>query len=93
MEGKVSLNRVSRIFFPVFSFPGNDAIGTLYDPIEYLSDFRNAGFKRWHILPITPTIIGDSPFQGPSILFGNPNLISVDRLLRVGDLNQDDCDT
>jgi 4-alpha-glucanotransferase len=82
--------RYSGIIMPVFSFPSKDAIGTLDDPQRYLPDFRNAGFRRFHVLPLTPTIIYDSPFQGPSLLYGNPNLIGIDSLMETGDLSEAD---
>jgi 4-alpha-glucanotransferase len=68
------------------SLPGSDAIGTILDGIPFLGALKKSGLKTWQILPIGPTIIGDSPFQGPSAFAGNPNLISLEQLVRAGDL-------
>ena len=42
------------------------------------------------MLPIHPTSAGDSPFQGPSVFAGNPNLISLEQLVKKGDLSQEE---
>ena len=75
---------------PIFSFPSSDAIGTLTDAQRYLGYIKEAGLSRIHILPTNPTIEHDSPFQGPSLLYGNPNLINIEKLFTIGDLSQKD---
>jgi 4-alpha-glucanotransferase len=44
----------------------------------------------WQVLPLGPTGYGDSPYQTLSAFAGNPNLISLDKLVGDGFLTHDD---
>lgn len=78
--------RKAGVLLHISSFPGTDAIGTINDGFKILRLFNQAQVRTWQILPIGPTIIGDSPFQGPSAFAGNPNLINLEALVTAGDL-------
>ena len=82
--------RQSGILLPTFANPGNDAIGTLNDTYVVAQIFKRFGQTVLQRLPLGPTSIGDSPFQGPSTLAGNPNLISLEVLVKAGDLSEKD---
>lgn len=77
--------RTSGILLPVSSLPGPYGIGNLgqpaYEFIDFLSEARQS---YWQILPLGPTSIGDSPYQSFSTFAGNPYLIDLDYLVRLG---------
>lgn len=83
--------RTSGILLPVSSLPGPYGIGNLgqpaYEFIDYLSDSSQS---YWQILPLGPTSIGDSPYQSFSTFAGNPYLIDLDGLIRLGLLHEDE---
>lgn len=78
------------LLLPLFSTPGGEGIGTLPDAVRFLDTLSTAGFNIWQILPIHPTGLGDSPFQGPSLFAANPNLIGLSGLVEAGDLDAGD---
>ncbi len=80
--------RKAGILLHISSLPGTDAIGTITDGVPFLRLFKQANLQTWQILPVGPTIIGDSPFQGPSAFAGNPNLINLEALVKAGDLSR-----
>ena len=67
----------------ISSLPSNYGIGTLGDEAYRFVDFLvNAKQRIWEILPIGPTIFGDSPYQSMSTFAGNPYFIDLDYLIR-----------
>ena len=67
------------------SLPGSYGIGTLDENAESFLEFLSAaGLKYWQICPLGPTGYGDSPYQCFSAFAGNPYLIDVAALVRVG---------
>ena len=70
---------------PVFSLPSPYGIGSFgqgaYDFIDFL---HAAGQKCWQLLPLCPTSYGDSPYQSPAALAGNPYFIDLDLLCEQG---------
>ncbi|MFN8531485.1 MAG: 4-alpha-glucanotransferase [Anaerolineae bacterium] len=83
--------RASGILLHPTSLPGRYGIGDLgdwaYRFVDYLVD---AGQTYWQMLPLGPTSYGDSPYQALSAFAGNPNLISLDRLVSEGWLTAED---
>ncbi|NJN15653.1 MAG: 4-alpha-glucanotransferase [Oscillochloris sp.] len=83
--------RASGILLHPTSLPGSWGIGDLgpaaYQFVDFLAD---AGQRYWQILPLGPTGYGDSPYQCFSAFAGNPLLVSIDRLLEVGLLTQNE---
>jgi 4-alpha-glucanotransferase len=79
------MERSSGILLHVTSLPGPHGIGDLgpaaYDWIDQLAA---AGQSWWQFLPLGPTGYGDSPYQCFSAFAGNPNLISLERLVEDG---------
>ncbi|MCE7947946.1 MAG: 4-alpha-glucanotransferase [Chloroflexi bacterium CFX4] len=83
--------RASGILLHPTSLPGRYGIGDLgasaYRFVDYLV---SAEQSLWQILPLGPTIIYDSPYQTLSAFAGNPNLISLDKLVESGWLEAHD---
>ena len=64
------------ILLPISSLPSNYGIGgfgkSAYKFIDFLKETNQT---CWQILPLNPTSYGDSPYQSPSSLAGNPILL------------------
>jgi 4-alpha-glucanotransferase len=83
--------RSSGVLLHPTSLPGRYGIGDLGEHAYRFVDWlQSAGQSIWQILPIGPTSYGDSPYQTLSAFAGNPNLISLDKLVGDGYLTQDD---
>ncbi len=71
------------------SLPGEYGIGELgSDAMRWLDFLNEAGQRLWQVLPLGPTGYGDSPYQSFSSFAGNPLLISIQRLLEAGWLDE-----
>ena len=83
--------RSGGILLPIFSLPGPYGIGTMGKEAREFVDFlQAAGQRYWQILPICPTSYGDSPYQTFSTFAGNPYLIDLRELHRMGLLTPKD---
>lgn len=91
VDALVNNKRKSGILVHPTSFPGKYGIGDLgqsaYDFIDFLV---NSGQKLWQVLPIGPTGYGDSPYQAFSSFAGQPLIISPDKLIELGLLQEED---
>ena len=85
------MKRSSGILLHVTSLPGAHGIGDL-GPAAYAWVDRLAicGQTWWQMLPLGPTGYADSPYQCLSAFAGNPNLISLERLVDDGLLEPKD---
>ena len=73
------------------SLPGRYGIGDLGDNAYRFVDWlQDLGQSIWQVLPLGPTSYGDSPYQTLSAFAGNPNLISLDKLVDEGLLTESD---
>jgi 4-alpha-glucanotransferase len=73
--------RSSGILCPFFSLPGPWGIGCFDGNARRFAEMASkAGFAYWQILPLNPTSVGDSPYQGLSAYAGNPYLIDLQQL-------------
>jgi 4-alpha-glucanotransferase len=83
--------RYSGVLLHPTSLPGPHGIGDLGDTanqfIDWLAEARQT---RWQILPLGPLGYGDSPYASFSAFAGNPLLVSLDRLVEDGLLDQTD---
>ena len=83
--------RKSGILMPISSLPSPYGIGSLgknaYDFVDFLCD---TGTKCWQVLPLNPTSYGDSPYQSPASVAGNPYFIDLDILYKKGLLSRDE---
>ena len=84
METRENL-RGSGILLSISSLPSPYGIGTLgreaYNFVDLLSDLKQ---KYWQVLPVGPTIFGDSPYQPLSGFAGNIYFIDLDKLADEG---------
>jgi 4-alpha-glucanotransferase len=87
----MEFHRRSGIILHPTSLPGRFGIGDLGDEAYAFVDFlKEAGQTYWQILPLSPTGYGDSPYQGLSAFAGNPLLISPEKLVEIGHLEESD---
>ena len=79
MEARENL-RGSGILLSISSLPSPYGIGTLgreaYNFVDLLGDLKQ---KYWQVLPVGPTIFGDSPYQPSSGCAGNIYFIDLDK--------------
>jgi 4-alpha-glucanotransferase len=79
------------IIMPVSSLPSRYGIGSFGANALKFIDFLDAtGQKCWQVLPLNPTSYGDSPYQSPSSVAGNPYFIDLDILAQKGLLTKDE---
>ena len=75
----------------ITSLPGNYGIGTIGKEAFAFVDFlKQTGQSYWQVLPLTPTEVGNSPYQSPGVFAGNPNLIYLEDLRDRGLLEDSD---
>jgi 4-alpha-glucanotransferase len=87
----MTYSRKSGILLHPTSFPGADGIGALgAEAFAFVDFLAETGQSVWQILPLGPTGYGDSPYSAFSAFAGNPLLISLPRLVEVGDLDPAD---
>ena len=86
--------RKSGILMPISSLPNAYGIGSFgkgaYDFVDFLYE---TGTKCWQVLPLNPTSYGDSPYQSPASVAGNPYFIDLDILANKGLLTKGELST
>jgi len=81
--------RSSGVLLHPTSFPSPYGIGDLGDEAYRFVDWlAEAGQRWWQILPLNPTWADGSPYKSPAALAGNPLLVSPDRLIKLGLLEE-----
>jgi len=77
--------RMSGVLLHVTSLPSYGGVGD-FGPAAYeFVDFLAAAKQRlWQVLPLSPTGYGSSPYSALSAFAGNPELISLERLVKDG---------
>ena len=79
------MGRQAGVGMHITSLPGNHGIGDIADcALTFLDNLSAMELGIWQILPTGPTAYGDSPYQPLSAFAGNPMLIGLDPLLRMG---------
>jgi 4-alpha-glucanotransferase len=78
-------DRMSGVLLHVTSLPSYGGVGD-FGPAAYeFVDFLAAAKQRlWQVLPLSPTGYGSSPYSALSAFAGNPQLISLERLVEDG---------
>lgn len=75
------MKRRAGVLMHISSLPGTRGIGSMgkaaYEFVDFLA---KAKLSLWQVLPLCPTSYGDSPYQSPSALAGNPYFIDLDVL-------------
>ena len=80
------------ILLPIFSLPSKYSIGSLGKEAYKFVDFlKESNQNYWQVLPVNPTIYGDSPYQSPSAFAGNYYFIDPDTLVKEGRSRQRVC--
>ncbi len=83
--------RKAGVLLPVFSLWGEYGIGSMgREARAFLRSIRNAGFRVWQVLPLTPTGYGDSPYQAECGYAGNPYFIDLPTLQKEGLLTEEE---
>lgn len=81
--------RLTGILLHPISLPSRGGIGDLgpaaHDFIDFLSSARQG---LWQVLPLQPPANGNSPYSSTSAFAGNPLLISLERLVEHGWIDQ-----
>jgi 4-alpha-glucanotransferase len=84
-------DRLSGILLHPTSLPGKYGIGDLGSEVYKFLDFLHKyNQKLWQILPLGPTGYGNSPYACFSAFAGNILLISPEKLVEIGLLNEID---
>lgn len=79
------MKRSAGILMHISSLPGKRGIGSLGNAAYEFVDFAaDAKLSLWQVLPLCTTSYGDSPYQSPSALAGNPYFIDLDTLAGDG---------
>ena len=85
--------RKSGILMPISALPSPYGIGSFgksaYDFVDFL---EKTGTKCWQVLPLNPTSYGDSPYQSPASVAGNPYFIDLDILYKKGLITKSELD-
>ena len=85
----IDKERKAGVLMHISSLPSNYGIGTLGAEAYHFVDFLvNAKQRIWEILPIGPTLFGDSPYQSFSTFAGNPYFVDLDALIQEGLLTE-----
>jgi len=80
------------VLMPISSLPSKYGIGSFGKAAHEFIDFLDAtGQKCWQVLPLNPTSYGDSPYQSPAAVAGNPYFIDLDVLASKKLLTKEDC--
>ena len=91
MKHYLGFSKKCGILLPVSSLPSPYGIGSFgkgaFDFIDFLHDCRQT---VWQVLPLNPTSYGDSPYQSPASIAGNPYFIDLDILRSEGLLTKDE---
>src|SRR3954454_6435955 len=83
--------RTSGVLLHPTSLPGPFGIGDFGpEAYKFIDQLEQAGQTYWQILPLGPTGYGDSPYQCFSAFAGNPLLISPEKLIEDGLINETD---
>ena len=83
--------RSSGVLLHPTSLPSPFGIGDLGTGATQFIDFLHASLQQyWQVLPLGPTGFGNSPYMCYSAMAGNPLLISPEKLLADGLLNEAD---
>ena len=84
-HASVFSQRTSGILLHITSLPGRYGSGDLgVEAYHFVDWLVSAGQSLWQILPLSPVGPGNSPYHSPSTLAGNPMLVDLDDLVRLG---------
>ncbi len=88
MEKKL---RFSGVLLHPTSLPGKSGIGDFgYECERFIDLLGDAHIGLWQILPLSPVGFGNSPYASSSAFAGEELLISLEKLVDIGILNEND---
>ena len=91
MHDNFGFKHKSGIFMAVSSLPSDYGIGSFgKEAFEFIDFLKKTGQKVWQVLPLNPTAYGDSPYQSPASLAGNPYFIDLEILLSKGLITEEE---
>lgn len=86
--------RESGILLPISSLSSKYGIGCFSkEAYEFVDFLKEAGQRKWQILPLGQTGFGDSPYQSFSTFAGNPYYIDLETLIAEDLLTKEECDS
>jgi 4-alpha-glucanotransferase len=89
--GSAATDRKGGVLLHPTSLPGPYGIGDLGPTAEeWITWLSDSGCQLWQVLPLVPTGLGYSPYNGSSAFAGNPMLINLDLLVEDGLLSKAD---
>ncbi len=81
----------SGILMAVSSLPNEYSIGSFgRSAYEFVDMLERCGQTCWQVLPLNPTSYGDSPYQSPASIAGNPYFIDLEILAKDGMLTPEE---
>lgn len=85
------MTREAGVLLSVSSLPSREGIGTLGEgAYTFVRFLKEAGFRFWQVLPLTPTREGNSPYSSVCATAFNPLLIDLFDLVSEGLLKQEE---
>lgn len=88
------MERKAGVLMHISSLPNERGIGSMgKSAYEFVDFLEKAKLGLWQVLPLCPTSYGDSPYQSPSALAGNPYFIDLDVLVEEKLLNPEELPT
>ncbi len=79
------------ILMPISSLPSKYGIGSFgKEAFDFVDFLYESGQKCWQVLPLNPTSYGDSPYQSPASMSGNPYYIDLPLLKNEGLLTKEE---
>ena len=79
------MERSAGIILPITALSSSHGIGTLGQAaLDFVDFLCEADQSWWQVLPVGPTVAGNSPYQSPSAFAGNPALVDLDALVEDG---------
>lgn len=85
------MERKAGVLMHISSLPNKRGIGSFgKSAYEFVDFLEQSGLSLWQVLPLCPTSYGDSPYQSPSAIAGNPYFIDLDTLIEEGLLKKEE---
>ena len=85
------MDRKAGVLLPVSALPSEEGVGTFGPGAYAFVDFlASCGVSVWQVLPLTPTLDGNSPYQSVAALAFDPLYIDLYELIEKGLLQKDE---
>ncbi len=85
------MDRKAGVLLPVSALPSDEGIGTLGPSAYAFVDFlASCGVSIWQVLPLTPTLDGNSPYQSVAAEAFDPLYIDLFELVNKGLLKKEE---